>query len=102
MESVILQADTLNLPPIFARRYCGLSLRVIDEGERLVFTPVKETKNDMEKEMRESRARYERLAKKYNLQDCKIANSLFGIASDLNMTAEEIRAERLSKYERLD
>ncbi|GHU27785.1 hypothetical protein FACS1894172_03110 [Spirochaetia bacterium] len=40
MGSVILQADTLNLPSVFARRYHGLSLRIVDEGDRLVITPV--------------------------------------------------------------
>jgi hypothetical protein len=40
MGSVVLQADTLNLPVIFAKRYHGLSLRIVDEGSRLVITPV--------------------------------------------------------------
>jgi ATP sulfurylase len=104
MQSVVLKADTLNLPSAFAGRYRGRSLRVVDEGERLVLTPVleKEKEPDIEDENAKSLARYERLAKKYNFKDCQVANSLFGIAADINMTLDEIRAERLSKYERLD
>jgi hypothetical protein len=87
MGSVILQADTLNLPSVFARRYHGLSLRIVDDGERLVITPVQVEQapnklSDTEGSSAKSLARYERLIKKYNLQDCPITNSLVGIAND--------------------
>jgi virulence-associated protein VagC len=40
MEAVILQAETLNLPSAVAIRYRGRALRLVDEGERIVITPI--------------------------------------------------------------
>jgi virulence-associated protein VagC len=40
MESVVLPAEALNLPSAVAGRYRGRSLRIVDEGERIVITPV--------------------------------------------------------------
>jgi hypothetical protein len=74
MGSVILQADTLNLPPIFARRYHGLPLRIVDEGERLVIIPVMEE------------------------QDTSIIESARGMLKGLNYSTEDfIREKQIEK-----
>lgn len=40
MYNIILKGDELNLPEIIAKKLKGRKVRIIDEGEKIVITPL--------------------------------------------------------------
>ena len=50
MDSIILQAETLNLPDIFAFKLRGKKVELVDNGDSILISPVKQDDADASNE----------------------------------------------------